>query len=49
VAPLLREYAKEGILEGDIELDLPGLRVNLSRDDQFVLMRALEEWIGGDE
>jgi len=49
VAPLLREYAKEGILEGEIELDLEGLRVNLSRDDQFALMRALEEWIGSDE
>jgi hypothetical protein len=48
VAPLLREYAKEGILEGDIELDLDGQKVNLSSGDQFGLMDTLEEWISRD-
>ena len=48
VAPLLREYAKEGILEGDIELDLDGQKVNLSHGDQFGLMSTLEKWISRD-
>ena len=48
VAPLLREYIKEGILEKDIELDLDGQKVNLSSGDQFELMDTLEKWIGRD-
>jgi hypothetical protein len=48
VAPLLREYAKEGILEGYIELDLDGQKVNLSSGDQFGLMDTLEKWISHD-
>jgi MoxR-like ATPase len=49
VAPLLREYAKEGIIEGDVKLDLEDRSLNLNHDDQFELMHLLEDWIRSDE
>lgn len=46
VAPLLREYAKEGVLEGDIQIQIDDQELNLSSDEQFELMTALEAWLG---
>jgi MoxR-like ATPase len=48
VAPLLREYAKEGILNGTFELDLDGQPVDLYSHDQFTLMDTVKNWAKHD-
>lgn len=48
IVPLLREYLREGILNGDPVLDLDGQRVNLSQVDQFELMEVLKDWVDAD-